>query len=130
MALGVGSAAERSTLPEDSGRSGTEDGVLAQARPGRLAFHCDRGAPVLGSARFERADFRILRKRTSRVSHVVAREVRRESLFRQNAETSTLQACAPQAEQTRRPFDAKPMRSFGFVILISFFSLCSDLILR
>jgi hypothetical protein len=51
---------------------------------------------VLGSARLWRAGDRILRSRTFATLSLTSDKVERKDLFRQNAETSTLQACAPQ----------------------------------
>jgi len=50
---------------------------------------------ILGSARLQRAGDGILPSRTSRYACTAVKFARNERLFRRNAETSTLQACAP-----------------------------------
>ena len=50
----------------------------------------------LGSARLQRAGDGILPSRTFRGACTARKVARNERLFRRNAETSTLQACAPQ----------------------------------
>jgi error-prone DNA polymerase len=55
----------------------------------------------LGSARLQRAGERILRSRTFPGVNLVRESAFKESSFRQNAETSTLQACAPQSAADR-----------------------------